>query len=478
MPIVTNVNRNYATSVENLKPSTIQSGEGITDPQQFIISSISLILENSKSFELKPSLLELSIYEDLFSPAMTGYVMVTDSVGFIEQFNINGFNFIEVSFNKVGVDDKQKFVRIFRVYKIGERFQSSRSNESYAIYFCSEEMFLSEQTKITKAYPNKTIDEVVLSILRDTLKVSPKKIGNIEKTKGYTSFIVPNIKPFEAISWLSIYAQPSETQYKGADMLFFENRDGYNFRSIQSMVTDTPYNSYNYSPQNLDQTSDNINFNFSAILSYKFFDTFDTLKMVNSGGFANQILHIDPLLRTSQVTKFNYDEYFTKSGTLNNYAVSSPSPNRLGKKVTETSEAVYKVAVSNSQHRNFPSITQTKLGLSSTAPSVDIEVYIPNRTAQLAIINFSKIEVLVPGDPSLSVGRVVNLNLPSLTDDKNVSEVSLDKYSSGKYLVSAVRHKMDINGVYHCLFEAIRDTVSSQNMGYDNSVLNKNIREQ
>lgn len=477
MPINNNVTRSYSHSVENLKPLTIESGEGITEPQQFIISSISLILENSKSYELKPSLLELSIYEDLFSPAMTGYIMVTDSVGFIEQFNINGFNFIEVSFNKTGVDDKQRFVRIFRVYKIGERIQTSRSNESYAIYFCSEEMFLSEQTKIAKSFPNKTIDEVISSILNDNLKIPSKKIGNIEKTKGYTSFVVPNLKPFEAINWLSMYAQPAETQYKGADMLFYENRDGYNFRSIQSMVTDTPYNAYNYSPQNIGQTADNINFNFSAILSYKFFDTFDSLKMVNSGGFANQILHIDPLLRTSQVTKFNYDDYFNNSGTLNNYPISSQSPNRLGKKVSETSESVYKVAVSNSQQRFFPSIIQTNTGLASTAPSVDIEVYIPNRTAQLAIINYSKVEVLVPGDPGLSVGRVVTLNLPSLTDDKNSAEVSLDRYFSGKYLVSAVRHKMDINGVYHCLFEAIRDTVSSQNMGYDKSSLNKNIRE-
>ena len=478
MPINSNINRSYSSSVENLKPGTIESGEGITDPQQFIISSIALILDNSTSFELKPSLLELSIYEDLFSPASSGYVMVTDSVGFIEKFNITGFNFIEVSFNKVGIDDKQKYVRIFRVYKIGERIQSSRSNETYAIYFCSEELFLSEQTKIAKAFPNKTIDEVVMSILSNTLKTPSKKIGNIEKTKGYTSFIVPNLKPFEAINWLSTYAQPSETEFKGADMLFFENRDGYNFRSIQSMITDTVYNSYNYSPQNLDRTSEDINFNFSAILSYKFFDTFDSLKMINSGGYANQVLHIDPLLRTSEVTKFNYDNYFQQAGTLNKYPISSQAPNRLGKKVADTSEAVYKVAVSNSQQRNFPSITQTNTGLASTSPSIDIEVYIPNRTAQLAIINYSKVEVLVPGDPSLSVGRVVRLNLPSLSDDKNPKENSLDKYNSGNYLVSAVRHKMDVRGVYQCLFEAIKDTISSQNGAYDNSVLGKSIREQ
>ena len=286
------------------------------------------------------------------------------------------------------------------------------------------------------------------------------------------------MKPFEAINWLSTYAQPSETVFKGADMLFFENRDGYNFRSIQSMITDSIYNSYNYSPQNLERTSEDVNYNFSAILSYKFFDTFDSLKMINSGGYANQILHIDPLLRTSNVAKFNYDEYFQQAGTLNKFPISSQSPNRLGKKVADTSEAVYKVAVSNSQQRNFPSITQTNTGLASTAPSVDIEVYIPNRTAQLSIINHTKVEVLVPGDPSLSVGRVVRLNLPSLTDDKNAKENSLDKYNSGNYLVSAVRHKMDVRGVYQCLFEAIKDTISSQNSNYDNSVFGKRVREQ
>ena len=277
MTYLGNTGGTYDVYNPDAPPIVIQdSSQGITSPEQFTIDSVMLILNDGTTFELKPSILELSLYEDLFSPTASGYVLITDSSGFIQNLNISGFNFIQVQFNKTGSSDPSAYKRFFRVYKIGERYQSSRQNESIPIYFCSEERIISDQIKVAKSYPLKRIDEVIKQILTESMGVNTKKINQIEQTLGQYSFIVPNLKPFEAISWLSTYAQPQSTQFVGADMLLYEDRYGYNFRSLQSLMSDNVYRTFNYSPQNVKGTK--INFDFNAILAYRYKQTFNSLE--------------------------------------------------------------------------------------------------------------------------------------------------------------------------------------------------------
>lgn len=440
---------------------------GIGQPSQYVISSISLILNDFTTIELKPVMIELSIFEDIFSPAASGYVLITDAQGFIQIFNITGFNFIRIEFAKSNVnDDPEVFSRLYRVYKIGERHQLSRTNEQYAIHFCSEEVFLSEQIRVARSYSNSKISDMIGSILIDYLNVDEAKIVKIEETIGQYTFVVPNLKPMEAISWLSTYSQPAESNYVGADMLFFENRDGFNFRSIQSLISegkDDPYKKhFNFSPQNLSQEP-SIEYNKRAIISYSFKETFDTLKAVSSGVFANKLVSIDPLLRTTKITKFDYEKYFDESVSLNDQKLTTGYVNRLGKKVNEMYDSVFKVLATNQNQKTFDAVVKNENMLNSVAPSIGLEVYIPNRTAQLPLINYHKIEFVTPGDPGLSVGEVVDISIPAMGPAENNSLPNLDIYHSGNYLVSAVRHKMDIRGVYHCVVEAIKDSVLTEN---------------
>lgn len=445
--------------VSDTQPVVIEQTSGITDPQQYVLNSALLILNDGTAIELKPIIIEISIYEDIFSPTLNGYIMVTDSQGFIESYNITGFCFLQLSINKLNVDEPKPINKTFRVYKIGERFQRSRQNEEYPIHFCSEELIMSEQQKIAKSYRNTPISEIITSILKDELSVS--KSLSIEKTKGFTDKIVPNLKPFEAINWLSTYAQPESIGGKSADMLFYENMDGFNFRSLQSLMGEKTYQIYNYSPQNVEKSSD-INYNFSSILSFKFVNTFDALKTINGGGYANKIITIDPLLRTSKSVTFDYDDYFATSKTLNNYPINNGYVNRNNVNTSKSYNAVFKVATGNADQRENSSIASATGGeFKSITYDIGIETYVPYRTAQLTLLNHTKIEMSVPGDPNLSVGKVVILNLPSYSPQLNPKENQLDKYYAAKYLVTAVRHKFNINGIYQCIVEAVTDSVAN-----------------
>ena len=449
------------------------------NPQQYSIQNVSLIQNDGQIRELKYLIIELSIYEDLFSPTMTGHFTLTDAQGFIETFDISGFNFIKITFGKTGFDDPYKVDKWFRVYKIGDRKQSTRGSEIYTIYFCSEELFISEQTKIAKSFNEKQINEIVSSILTNTLSVSTDKIGIIEQTSGVYNFIVPNLKPFEAINWLSTYAKSAEIiqNKSGSDLLFFENNKGFNFRSIQSMMYEDSVGTYHYDPQSLPDQTQNLNYLTTRILAYKFVETFDTLKHVNSGSFANKLIALDPLLRTSTISEFKYDEYFPNSISLNNYGVTSDYKNRFGKSVSDSTDAVVKVATTNAQQRNYSLIKNDSAAYATIAPSIDIETYVPYRTAQLSLANYTKIEFNIPGDPKLKVGDVIQILLPSLSNRvQNAVDSIEDPYYSGYYLIAGIRHMLDLRGNYLCVVEAIKDSVTKGHIVYNNSAM-KSVKE-
>jgi hypothetical protein len=237
------IDQNTYTQVEN---------PGAYYPQDYSLESLNFLTGSGQRFDMKKIFVELSYYEDIYSFAVSGYATIVDAQGYIELLQLTGNEFIEISFSKTkNAPNTNK--QVYRVYKIGDRKPIGNMNsESYTFYFCSEELLLSEQIKISKSYKGKKISEVIRNIMTEKLAVNPLKL-NIEETTGVNDFIVPQFKPFETISWLSTYARPNGSGIKGADMLFFETKDKFNFRSLQSMFQDEIYTTYKYQQKNIDE---------------------------------------------------------------------------------------------------------------------------------------------------------------------------------------------------------------------------------
>jgi len=451
----------------------------ITNPQEFVIKNVDLLTASGTIINLKPVIKELSIYEDMFAGLVSGFVSLTDSQGFIEALNITGFNFIRVSFGKLNADNPNFSIdKYFRIHKIGETYPITRSNEEYIINFISEDVFMSEQKKVLKSYKEQKIKDIILDILYTDVQATEKTFlgeqnGTFEDTEGTYNFIISNKKPFQAIQWLCGYAKPAKVGNSGfgADMLFFENLNGYNFRSLQSMYDQSVYSEYVYGPQ-ANYTPDEaqyLNYGLKNMVSFKVKNHFDSLQATNYGLYANKILTIDPLLQEYYVTEFKYDEYIKNAKKLNNSPLTSGYLNRDKKTVSETTDAVFKVMTTNRNQRQQPLVKADANILATVAPSIDIETYIPHRTAQLGLARYTVVEFGIYGDPNLAIGSKVKLNIPSLILEDSTGKKAYNKYYSGNYLVSAVRHMLDFRGRYFCTVEAITDSLSAPNILTDNS---------
>ena len=429
---------------------------GIIYPNDYTLINL-LLLTSVAAFDVKNILVELSYNEDLFTNSASGYLMVVDSTGYIEKLNMNGNEFIRMTFGKA--DDTINVVdKIFRVFKVSKRTPENDGNtETYSLYFCSEELVLSEQHKISKSYKAKDITTNVMDILTNYLKVPNNKLGVIEQTLGVYDFIVPNLKPFDAINWMSTYARPDATKY-GADFLFFEDKFGYNFRSIQSLIVQPIYNTYSYNPKNISQTLTDKTYNVST---YEIMDSYDTLGAINSGIFANQLISVDPLLRRYRITNFDYGAYSTSAKKLNNSPITNNYKNRFDEGINQTPQAVTKLVFSNFNQTDS-SLVKAKGGVGH---DIFAETYIPYRTAQLPLLNYTRIKISVPGDSALTIGRTISFNLLS----KDAIKKEPDGFYSGNYLITAVRHLLTVHK-YTTILELAKDSTVNMYSTVDNNL--------
>jgi len=430
---------------------------GVIYAQDFTLKNLTLLSPAYGPFEITAVMVEMAYFEDIFSNVTTGRVVINDAQGFIEKLNLSGNEYLRMTFGKAG-SKAFDVDKLFRVYKISARgLVSNMQTEAYALHFCSDEMVLSEQYKVSKSYKDMKISEIIADICGENyLDVPKNKNLAIEETEGVYSFIVPNFKPFEAINWLSTYARSKTEGVVGADMLFFENKDGYKFASLQTLFNQKIYRTYSYDPKNVDTKSQPLQEKFYSVLTYEFVNTFDTLDAINSGVFANQLITIDPLLQKHSSVKFNYNDYFKTSKSLNKFPIINNAENRKGDAIYETPQAVVKMATSNAGQKDV-SYIGSKPG--SYSKDIFIEEYVPNRTAQISLTNYNKMKLVIGGDPSATVGSTINFNL--LTMNPTTKGKEPDKFYSGKYLITAVRHSISMSS-FQTVLEIVKESVSNE----------------
>jgi hypothetical protein len=248
---------------------------------------------------------------------------------------------------------------------------------------------------------------------------------------------------------MSCYARPLINNTVGADMLMFETREGFKFKSISSLLKQSVYNTYVYQPKNLGQSD--FEDQLRTVIDYEFIKSFNSLEDINTGTFSNRLISLDPLNRTVKVTDFDYLKYLGQTGGQT--SALSLSKNRLQKTQNQSYTGTLKMAVGNSEQKKKEYV---KDGVGTVANDIYLETFVPSRTAQLSLATYTRVKIRIPGDSAITVGKTINFNLMSLMPIEG-SEKSLDKYYSGKYLVTAVRHIIQSQGVFQTILEIAKE---------------------
>lgn len=445
--------------------------DGVAYPQDFSLDSCKIITALNAPLEMRNMVVEINYFEDLYAPTITGQLLINDSSGYLNKFYFSGNEFLVLKFSKPG-SNLHKIEKVFRIFGVSGRKMVKDQNENYILNFTSEETVLSEQYKISKSYKNKKISDIVKDIYKNDLLVRPEKVldNNIEETRGVRNLIIPNLKPFEAISWLCTQAISNTSETEGSPYLFYENIEGFNFKSLQSLYKQEPYKTYKYEPKNLTMPDDNrvqdIEVEMTNVLAYETLSNFNTIESINNGAFSNCLVTVDPLRQTFNIKNFDYFEYFLKATKMNTFMTMTSAQNRKGDYANTAYYSVLKMSPTNTGQSTYNRYIKTK---QPDIKDINVETTIPNRTAQIAHLNTVRYQLSVPGDPLLTVGKMIKFYLPELRTMEDGGRI-WDIFYSGNFLITAVRHKLDQENKFITILEISKESLLTPYLQFDNEL--------
>lgn len=263
---------------------------GAYTTRDYRVTGINLISAEGVSVEISSLVTELQLRQDLFVGFMSGEIAVVDGIGLFASATYRGAEYIGINLLQPG-KKKGELKIVFRVHKVSHRRITNAGNaQRYLIHFISDEMVQSNLINISKAYKKTTISQIVSDITNTYMGLD--KV-NVEATKEQVDIIIPSWRPVQALRWLAKRAENGDNH----TFMFYQNMDGYHFKSLHSMYDDAPCIGYEltYQPKNVGEP--NQKHNLTAIDSYKAEKDCDVLSQYARGGTSMRLLGVDPIHR-------------------------------------------------------------------------------------------------------------------------------------------------------------------------------------
>jgi hypothetical protein len=408
--------------------------QGVIQSSDYKFNALNIVTSDGSVVDVTKLMLELDLYEDLYSPCMTGQIKLGEALDLISSFKMHGNEFLQVSIDKPSLN--KPLVKTFRIYKCSERTLGSNGLQNYTLSFCSEEFFISSQILVSKSYKGMTIDAMVTDLLLNKLSTAQSKVNVIEPTTGVLDIIIPRMQPLEAIQWLCPRSfGPNKNLY-----LFYENRDGYNFVSYETLLTQQPYDTYHYNIKTTTAPEKNSNtFNVLAVA-----EDYNLLKAMSAGAFSSSVSTFDIISRQFRNDNFS-SKQLSNNAILNTNLPANDFANRLGLTVFTAQENILKYVISTDSD---PNVNPSKL-----------RNWLPQTASRLGQLNTFKMMGVIPGDILMRVGAVINVNVPKMQiQDKTTAN---DQLRSGRFLVSSVHHKFILD-ISSTIIEMLSDSVSTE----------------
>jgi len=200
----------------------------------YTLDGVLIVGSSGEKINVLSQVRELNIYQSIDSSFMSGNIMIADAEGVAEILPFLGQErllFLLQTPSHEGTIDFNEYNAI--IYNVETRFHTSDRKQTLVLNWTSLEHYKNIRTKISAAFDG-TISDIVETILLDDDYLSTNKPINIDLTKNIRKYVIPNLNPFQTIELLRTEAVSAEEQ--SPHFLFFENPNGFHFRSLDSLI--------------------------------------------------------------------------------------------------------------------------------------------------------------------------------------------------------------------------------------------------
>lgn len=403
------------------------------------IADVTIITSQGFAQTITDQIMAIEIYEDMFAPFTTGKILVRDSQELINLLPLIGEETVRLRVVTPSLPEKDAYEGEFYIYKMDDRIKTKERELIYVLHFISKEAIVDVNKKISKGYQGK-VSDIVQRILTDQDAMETQKDITIEETSNKIRYTSNFWTPTKNIQFLSDNAVSKS--YESPSYLFFENKYGLNFISLEALYADGPvlhtfvWDNYSAPIQSTGGSSRSIEEDYCRITDVQMENGFNYMDRLKSGMYGSEIIYYD--IMTKQYVHKGYGFNFKDSKHLNKYPLYSDKIGFRPKSV---------LLHENQYYNNFDGydvVSNTKT--------------VQERIALLAQAEAYKLVITVFGKTDYSAGQKVYLEVPKNTqlakDDPNY----LDQIMSGHYLIGALCHLIT-REKHECTMELIKDSL-------------------
>lgn len=387
----------------------------------------------SKSADLSAGVVVCDYYESILDNTVRFSIIVVDSgndqsnsqssVTVLQELKLSGSEKVHLTIeDKYG--NKLKFEGDNALY-IGEirNIISSSERIIYTIDLVSREFIANDLLgcEVYRRYDGK-ISDSASSILKDILKT--KKSLIIDETINKFNFIGQGKKPFRLLAEIATRGVSAASK-NSAGYLIYENYNGYNFRSIDSLFNEEPYKSYIYnSSTKLPNGYD------SKIIKYDGDNSMNVEKTLKSGGYGAKLETFNTYTHIFKPTQeIETDEQNIRGGL------------EVPKLADDFQEYASKGVLASKRFSKRDSAGELPTGSVSeqikkaTESNLKLEEVICQSAMTYNKLFSLEMYVVVPGDYSLRAGDLIHCDFPEQSGKINKT---MDKELSGVYIIADI----------------------------------------
>jgi hypothetical protein len=424
--------------------------QGFRKPGDVEIESAVIVTSSGELLDISQITMELNVYQSIFDHYMYCDALIEDSMGILDSLGggFTGGELLFLSFkNREETNEFEFRKNVFRIYDVTDRNRVQESREIYNFACISAEAYQAAPVKVKKALGGTSgspVSDMVKSIFNEyifngdmksihsgissALKTSLNKKNEFDPTDGNQKFVIPHLDVNDTIDFL---CDEADSEDHIPYYLFFENSEGFKFKNLSTLVKQEPIGEWfylfnNISKEGLAGTTQDDPY---KIMAYRVVETSDMLSKLYKGMLKSRTLNLDMMKKKVTEKKYTYDKFYGKFEKL--------GEGKLAGTLTEETDPVINLITSRTGHDTDKLFSEEK-----HLPKKINETLGVKEAYSKSIFN-TIVEVTLHGNSEFKAGDTINLKFPISTDtDKDKLGDGTDKYLTGKYLITKVRHKI------------------------------------
>ena len=405
-------------------------------------------------------------FEDIDMPSISMNLDIVDNAAnIISSLPIQGYEDVKIVF---GGADEELLTLNLKVAKIYNRFSADRYQE-YSLGLVSNELLVNESLRLGERLAGKS--EGIVSQLMERLGSTKRLINDPSMFK--VTFFPGKKTPFSIISSMKERTVPESAKTSSggssttSDLLilkgsagyyFYENYDGYHFRSIDSLnsvKTNPPVDTFfqendQVNPQNAPR----------KILDIDFQQEIDILSKLRMGTYSNVICFYNYSTGAYEEYTYNLGDRFddmehlgSQSGLAKGQATLAENPSRIMSVLMDHETWFDGVEVASPEDKDG--------GKKNTTEFPDWQKYVVAQSiARKQSQNNQQVFIQIPFRTDLRVGQTVQIMIPNNIPSSEREENDVfDKEHSGAYLIAKLQHSADaLNAKANTYLTLVRDS--------------------